>query len=83
MVIRSTEQTAAEVWVPGQTIALFLVASQTQIRGALSRWIYVRKETTTNPINHHLLYSQQMCSFCCNTNQVWRGVLYSQRPAHH
>lgn len=61
MVIRSTEQTATEVWVPGQTIALFLVASQTQIRGALSRWIYVRKESLINPGNDHSLYSQQRC----------------------
>lgn len=62
MVIRSTEQTATEVWVPGQTIALFLVASQTQIRGALSGWIYVRKENIINRVNYHVLYSQQRCA---------------------
>ena len=55
MVIRSTEQTATQVWVPRQAIALFLVATQTQIRGALSRWIYIRKETMIIPVNY-LLY---------------------------
>lgn len=40
MVIRSTEQTATEVWVPGETVAFFLVAPQTQVRGALSRRIF-------------------------------------------
>lgn len=28
MVIRSTKQAATEVWVPGEAIAFFLVASQ-------------------------------------------------------
>lgn len=40
MIIRGTEEAAAEVWVPGETITLLLVASQPQIWGALSRRVY-------------------------------------------
>lgn len=43
MVIRSTEQVAAEVWVPGEAVAFFLVASQPQIWCALSRRIFSKK----------------------------------------
>lgn len=39
MVIRSAEEAATQVGVPGETVALFLVSPQTQIWGTLSRWI--------------------------------------------
>lgn len=51
MVIGSTEQAAAEVWVPGEAIALFLVASQSQIWGALSRRIFnINKISVTKTV---------------------------------
>lgn len=40
MIIRSTEQAAAEICIPGEAISLLLVTSQTQIWGAFSRWVY-------------------------------------------
>lgn len=40
MVIRRTEQIATDVRVPGEAVALFLVASQPQIWVALSRRVY-------------------------------------------
>lgn len=49
MVIRSTKQAAAEVWVPGKAIALFLVASQSEIWGAFSRGIFnIKKQCYNN-----------------------------------
>lgn len=50
MVIRSTEQASAEVWVPGEAVSLFLMTSQTQIWGALSRRVFKRKQEVTKTL---------------------------------
>jgi hypothetical protein len=43
VVIRSTEQVATEVGVPGQAVALLLVAPQAQVWAALTTGVYERE----------------------------------------
>lgn len=43
VVIRSTEQVATEVRVPGQAVALLLVAPQAQVWAALTTGVYERE----------------------------------------
>lgn len=53
MVIRSTEEAAAEVWVPREAVALLLVASQAQIWVAFSRRVFNINKINVTKIRRH------------------------------
>lgn len=83
MVIRSAEQAAAEVWVPGEAIALLLVSSQTQIGGAFSRRIFsINKINVTKTCAETtLLKTLQKMRFVCKPTRLW-GVLCVIKDQH-
>ena len=45
MVVRRAEQTATQVGVPREAVALLLVAPETQVRSALSRGVWNQNKT--------------------------------------
>lgn len=70
MVIRSTKQTARQIGIPGQTIALFLMTSETQIGATLSINICGQQ----NKCIYFRCTVRRQCSVCTASDlRTWLG----------